>query len=115
MGKNLTYPDRLVNNLLQGKLGWKRVRRRHAAFAIQCLALAGSSDVATQLGVPKHDADFGQTFSKWGWRPGFYLMLPVFGPSDERDAIFGLVGDTAANPQTYFFPYDFIRFRGYCQ
>jgi ABC-type transporter lipoprotein component MlaA len=34
-------------------------------------------------------------------------MLPVFGPSDERDAT-GLVGDAAANPMTYFFPYTWI-------
>jgi ABC-type transporter lipoprotein component MlaA len=71
------------------------------------LGLGGFFDVATHLGVPKNDADFGQTFRKWGWHPGIYLMLPVFGPSDERDAI-GLVGDIAAEPQTYFFPYDLI-------
>ena len=39
-------------------------------------------------------------------------MLPVFGPSDKRDAV-GLVGDTSlANPMTYFFPYEFISSAG---
>ncbi len=106
MGKNLAYPDRLANNLLQGK--WAGSGEE----TLRCLCntvfgLGGFFDIATEMGIPKNDADFGQTFKKWGWRPGFYLMLPIFGPSDERDAV-GLVGDTAALPQTYFFPYDFI-------
>src|SRR5882724_1218416 len=106
MGKNWTYPDRLANNLLQGN--W----RGSCAETVRCLCntvlgLGGFFDVATHFGVPKSDADFGQTFRKWGWQPGCYLMLPVLGPSDERDAV-GLVGDTAAEPQTYFFPYNFI-------
>ena len=106
MGKNWTYPDRLANNLLQGNWAGSGTE------TLQCLCntvlgLGGFFDVATRLGVPKSDADFGQTFRKWGWRPGCYLMLPVLGPSDERDAV-GLVGDTAAEPQTYFFPYSWI-------
>jgi ABC-type transporter lipoprotein component MlaA len=106
MGKNWTYPDRLANNLLQGH--WVG----SCTETLRCLCntvlgVGGFFDVATSMGVPKSDADFGQTFRKWGWRPGCYLMLPVFGPSDERDAV-GLVGDTAAEPQTYFFPYNFI-------
>src|SRR5882724_938849 len=106
MGKNWTYPDRLANNLLQGNWvgsGTETVR----CLCNTVLGLGGFFDVATRFGLPKSDADFGQTFGKWGWRPGCYLMLPVFGPSDERDAL-GLVGDTAAEPQTYFFPYSWI-------
>jgi pimeloyl-ACP methyl ester carboxylesterase len=106
MGKNWTYPDRLANNLLQGNWvgsGTETLR----CLCNTVLGVGGFFDVATPLGVPKSDADFGQTFRKWGWRPGCYLMLPVFGPSDERDAV-GLVGDTAAEPQTYFFPYNWI-------
>lgn len=106
MGKNWTYPDRLVNNLLQGN--WVgSLEETERCLCNTVLGLGGFFDVATHLGVPKNDADFGQTFKKWGWQPGFYLMLPVLGPSDERDAV-GLIGDTAAEPQTYFFPYSFI-------
>jgi ABC-type transporter lipoprotein component MlaA/pimeloyl-ACP methyl ester carboxylesterase len=106
MGKNLTYPDRLANNLLQGNWAGSCAETARC-FWNTVLGLGGFFDVATPLGVPKSDADFGQTFRKWGWQPGCYLMLPVFGPSDERDAV-GLVGDTAAEPQTYFFPYNLI-------
>jgi len=106
MGKNWTYPDRLANNLLQGQWAGSG-EETERCLCNTVLGLGGFFDVATKLGVPRHDTDFGQTFRKWGWRPAFYLMLPVFGPSDDRDAV-GLAGDTAAEPQTYFFPYDLI-------
>jgi hypothetical protein len=63
--------------------------------------------VATRWGIPRSDANFGQTFTTWGWKPGPYLMLPVFGPSDVRDGT-GLIDDAAANPMTYFYPYMWI-------
>ncbi|HEY0549113.1 MAG TPA: MlaA family lipoprotein, partial [Verrucomicrobiae bacterium] len=66
----------------------------------------GFVDVATRWKIPKSDADFGQTFGQWGWKPGCYLMLPLFGPSNERDTL-GFAADTAANPLTYFTPYPF--------
>jgi ABC-type transporter lipoprotein component MlaA/pimeloyl-ACP methyl ester carboxylesterase len=106
MGKNMTYPDRLANNLLQGNWAGS-YEETERCLCNTVLGLGGFFDVATRWGIPKNDADFGQTFRKWGWQPGFYLMLPIFGPSDKRDAI-GLVGDAAANPMFYFFPYEFI-------
>ncbi len=39
------------------------------------------------MGVPDHDEDFGQTLAVWGMGEGFYLVLPLFGPSNPRDAI----------------------------
>jgi ABC-type transporter lipoprotein component MlaA len=106
MGKNFTYPDRLANNLLQGNwLGAGQETERCLCNTI--LGLGGFFDVATRWGIPKHDANFGQTFQKWGWNPSFYLMLPIFGPSDDRDGV-GLAGDAAANPMFYFYPFEFI-------
>jgi ABC-type transporter lipoprotein component MlaA len=63
--------------------------------------------VATQWKIPKSDADFGQTFGQWGWKPHFYIMLPVYGPSNDRDTV-GLAADTAANPLIYISPYAFV-------
>jgi ABC-type transporter lipoprotein component MlaA/pimeloyl-ACP methyl ester carboxylesterase len=106
MGKNMTYPDRLLNNMLQGNwLGAGQETERCLCNTV--LGLGGFFDVATKWGIPKNDTGFGQTFKKWGWRPGCYLMLPIFGPSDERDGA-GLAGDAAANPMFYFFPFEFI-------
>jgi hypothetical protein len=56
--------------------------------------------------IPKSDADFGQTFGKWGWQPQFFIMLPIYGPSNDRDTV-GLAADTAANPLLYIAPYRF--------
>lgn len=101
--RNVTYPVRLLNNVLQGK--WKGAQdETHRFFCNTVVGAAGFVDVATTWHIPKSDADFGQTLGKWGWRPQCYLMLPLYGPSNERDTI-GLAADTAANPWTYFTPY----------
>src|SRR5579862_5206803 len=105
-GKNLTYPGRLINNLLQGK--WNGARDESYRFVCNStVGIAGFFDVASKWKIPKSDADFGQTFGQWGWKPRCFLMLPVFGPSNERDTV-GLAADTAANPLLYIAPYDFV-------
>jgi phospholipid-binding lipoprotein MlaA len=61
----------------------------------------GLVDVATEWGAePAHDEDFGQTLAVWGFGEGPYLMLPIFGPSNPRDAV-GLVVDHFSDPLTY--------------
>ena len=104
-GKNLTYPGRLINNLLQGK--WNGARDESYRFVCNTtVGVAGFFDVASKWKIPRSDADFGQTFGQWGWKPRCYLMLPVLGPSNERDTV-GLAADTAANPLLYISPYQF--------
>ena len=105
-GKNLTYPGRLINNLLQGK--WSGARDESYRFVCNTtVGVAGFFDVASKWKIPKSDADFGQTFGQWGWKPACFLMLPVYGPSNERDTV-GLAADTAANPLIYIAPYKFV-------
>ena len=105
-GRNLTYPGRLINNLLQGK--WSGAGDESWRFVCNTtVGVAGFWDVATQWKIPKSDADFGQTFGQWGWKPHFYIMLPVYGPSNDRDTV-GLAADTAANPLIYISPYAFV-------
>jgi len=106
MGKNLTFPGKFVNNLLQGKLA-AMGQETERCLCNTVIGVGGFFDVATRWGIPRSDANFGQTFSKWGCKPGSYLMLPVFGPSDMREGT-GLLGDAAANPMTYFFPFMWI-------
>jgi ABC-type transporter lipoprotein component MlaA/pimeloyl-ACP methyl ester carboxylesterase len=104
-GKNLTYPGRLINNLLQGK--WHGARdETYRFFCNTTVGVVGLFDVGTKWHIPKSDADFGQTFGQWGWQPACFIMLPIFGPSNERDTL-GLAADTAANPLLYIAPYDF--------
>jgi phospholipid-binding lipoprotein MlaA len=81
---NLDEPVTIVNQLLQGKPG-------HAAgdtmrFGFNTIfGVLGLMDVATGWGLEKHDEDFGQTFGVWGFGEGWYLVLPLLGPSTVRD------------------------------
>lgn len=57
------------------------------------VGLLGFFDVASHIGLPKHNEDLGQTLGYWGVGEGPYLMLPLLGPSNLRDS-FGLAGDS---------------------
>ena len=105
VNRNLLYPGRAINNLLQAR--WTGARDETYRFLVNStLGVGGIFDMATPYEIPKSDADFGQTFGHWGWKPACFIMLPVFGPSSERDTV-GLVADTAANPLLYVSPYSF--------
>jgi len=105
IGRNLTYPGRAINNLLQGK--WTGARDESYRFACNStVGVAGFFDVALKWKILKSEADFGQTFGQWGWKPNFFLMLPILGPSNDRDTV-GWGADTAANPLLYISPYKF--------
>jgi phospholipid-binding lipoprotein MlaA len=47
--------------------------------------LFGLLDMAAEMGLKKHNEDFGQTLGRWGVGAGPYLVLPFMGPSDIRD------------------------------
>jgi phospholipid-binding lipoprotein MlaA len=66
--------------------------------------IAGFIDVATMIGIPQNDEDFGQTLGYWGAPTGPYLVLPIFGPSNVRDGI-GRLGDTAGTFYFSFLPF----------
>lgn len=74
-----------ANGLLQGKP--KQAGSDTARVLLNStLGLAGLFDVASSVGLQKHDEDFGQTLGYWGVGSGPYLMLPLLGPSTLRDA-----------------------------
>jgi ABC-type transporter lipoprotein component MlaA len=101
-GYNLAYPGRLVNNLLQAQ--WSGAGVETGRFLVNSTAgVAGLFDPATRWGIGSSEEDTGLTFRKWGWESQAYLMLPLFGPSSERDAL-GRIGDSLMNPATYLFP-----------
>ncbi|HZS83797.1 MAG TPA: VacJ family lipoprotein [Stellaceae bacterium] len=93
---NLRSPVIMFNDGLQGqgKLAGDTFARM---WLNTILGLGGIMDVATDLGIPFHDADFGQTLGVWGVPAGPYLVLPILGPSDPRDAA-GLAADVVADP-----------------
>ncbi len=88
---NIRFPVIAVNDILQWK--WRAAAEQTGRFAINTtVGIFGFCDVAAGWGLAKQNEDTGQTFGKWGIPPGPYLVLPLFGPSNPRDAI-GLLGD----------------------
>jgi phospholipid-binding lipoprotein MlaA len=74
-----------LNNFLQGKP--KQGVTDAARFAVNSvLGIFGLWDIATPMGLEKHDEDFGQTLGVWGVPSGPYFVIPFFGPSSVRDA-----------------------------
>ena len=63
------------------------------------LGFFGLFDPAQTMGLQKHDEDFGQTLGHYGTGTGFYLVLPVLGPSNLRDGV-GQFVDGLADPIT---------------
>jgi phospholipid-binding lipoprotein MlaA len=96
---NLRAPVILANDLLQGNV--TRARITLGRFMVNStLGLGGILDVARDWGVPGHSEDFGQTLAVWGVGEGFYMFVPLLGPSSPRDLL-GQAVDFAINPLTY--------------
>ena len=93
---NLRTPVIFFNDILQGD--FERAMATLVRFLINTTAgILGFNDTAGDLGLEFHDEDFGQTLAVWNMPEGPYLMLPVFGPSNPRDAI-GRVVDFFIDP-----------------
>ena len=88
-----------LNDLLQFKL--EDAASDSARVLINTtVGVAGLIDVATPIGLEKHEEDFGQTFGAWGFPSGPYLIIPTVGSSNVRDAIGWALG-FAFNPFFY--------------
>ena len=101
--RNLNELDNTANQLLQG----------HPMLAINdftrflvntTIGLGGFIDVASRLGLERHDEDFGQTLGAWGVSSGPFLMLPIYGPSTPRSlagrSVSSVLGGTFAIEET---------------
>jgi phospholipid-binding lipoprotein MlaA len=75
-----------VNQLLQGKPG-NAATMTMRVLTNTTIGIGGLLDPATDIGLERKSEDLGQTFGRWGAAPGAYLVLPLFGSSDVRDAI----------------------------
>ncbi|WP_429885867.1 MlaA family lipoprotein [Geoalkalibacter halelectricus] len=97
---NVATPVRLANCLLQFR--FIDAGREVGRFAVNTTwGIGGLFDPARKhLGWQKKDEDLGQTLGYFGIPAGPYLVLPVFGPSNPRDAV-GRVGDGFLDPWPY--------------
>ncbi|XOB63422.1 VacJ family lipoprotein [Campylobacterota bacterium DY0563] len=95
--QNLTYPVRLVNNLLQFK--FTNASEESGRFLINStVGILGFMDPASkEYNLNEHDEDFGQTLGYYGFDGGFHIVLPVYGPSNVRDVV-GLSVDSYISP-----------------
>lgn len=97
--RNVRSPVVLANDLFQGET--ERAGITFGRFLVNTtLGLGGLFDVASRMGLEYHDEDFGQTLAVHGVDEGPYLMLPLLGPSNPRDAA-GRIVDMLFDPLTY--------------
>ncbi len=93
---NLDDVTVLANNLLQFKLEEGASDFLRLAMN-STFGLMGVLDIGSAMGLRKHEEDFGQTLGRWGIPTGHYLVLPIFGPSNIRDAVGLAVDSTYTN------------------
>ena len=85
-----------INNILQGK--FNEGLSDFSRFTLNSsIGLLGFIDIASDLGLTKHDEDFGQTLAVWGVPDGPYLVLPGLGPSTTRDTL-AMIPDAFLTP-----------------
>ncbi len=97
---NLTAPVRAGNALLQFK--FRDFGTELYRFVVNStFGVLGLFDPADSVaGVKKISEDFGQTLGFYGFGHGFYLVLPVVGPTSLRD-VSGNFVDSFADPIRY--------------
>ncbi|MFT4861569.1 MAG: phospholipid-binding lipoprotein MlaA [Pseudohongiellaceae bacterium] len=93
---NLADPWTAINQLMQGRA--KLAGSDTGRFLVNStLGVGGLFDVATVVGLPKHQEDFGQTLGVWGVPQGPYIVLPMLGPSSGRGLVSQYVGNFGGN------------------
>ena len=93
---NLKLPLAAVNQLLQGQ--GKNAAESTGRFLVNStIGILGLVDVADNIGLEQKEEDFGQTLAIWGVGDGFYIVLPLFGPSNLRDTT-GMVMTMMTDP-----------------
>ncbi len=92
-----------VNSAMQGKFGDAGVDIGRLLIN-STVGILGLFDVASELGLEKHDEDFGQTLAVWGVGSGNYLFWPIIGPRNVRDTGGWMVDSFVADPVGYVRP-----------
>jgi phospholipid-binding lipoprotein MlaA len=103
--QNLRGPVIFANDLFQGE--FDRAGTTLLRFAMNStIGILGINDFAAEVGIRKHNEDFGQTLATWEFESGPYLVLPIFGPSNPRDGV-GLLADMLIDPFSWLTPFEF--------
>lgn len=86
----------LINDVLQLKFN-QAVSDGGRVLVNSTVGVLGFIDMATDMGMPKHNEDFGQTLGAYGVGTGPYIVLPILGPSTLRDTL-GIFADSFVDP-----------------
>lgn len=82
--RNLRSPITFVHDVLQAEP--QRAGTTFARFVVNSfVGVLGLFDVGSEIGLPYHSEDFGQTLAVWGVGDGPYVYVPLLGPSTVRD------------------------------
>lgn len=101
--ENLGEPANFLNEVLQ--LNPARAGKTGARFLINStVGVVGLFDPARRVGIARNSTDFGETLGTYGVGDGWYLVVPILGPSSVRD-LFGDMVNGFFHPQTYFLAY----------
>lgn len=101
-GSNLGLPSTILNDLLQVRPD-RAVENTARLVVNTTVGIGGLFDPAGRIGLHGRNTDFGETLHRWGVGEGAYMVLPLVGPSTERDSL-GLVVDIAINPLRFMLP-----------
>ena len=93
----------IVNDTLQLKFNQAVMDTSRLTFNTTFGVLGLFDFAGTYMDLPKHNEDFAQTLGYWGIGEGYYLVLPLLGPSTTRD-VWGIPVDTYMSPVTYVNP-----------
>lgn len=94
---NLQSPVILANDVLQGE-GQRAMETLGRAIVNSTIGMGGIVDMGAEMGVRRHKEDFGQTMGVWGVGEGLYVVIPLLGPSNPRDAVGQLFVDSYFDP-----------------
>ncbi len=102
---NLLFPVRFINTIFQGKL--VAASDEMGIFLTNStVGILGFNQFAQKhLNMKTTNEDLGQTLGSYAIGDGFYLVLPILGPSTLRDAI-GRAGDYFITPVNYVEPWE---------
>lgn len=99
---NALEPSIVINDFLQGK--FQQCLTGTGRFVVNTtVGLLGTVDVATKMGLKRHEEDFGQTLAVWGMAEGPFIMIPFLGPSNLRDGLGMLFY------YRYFYPFAYLK------
>jgi phospholipid-binding lipoprotein MlaA len=83
--RNVRAIDSAVASFLPGK-GKKGAVELGRIVINTTFGIGGLIDVGRKVGLEPANEDMGQTFAVWGWENPPYVVLPLLGPSNLRDA-----------------------------